>query len=292
MSEHLGLVTVLYNCEGVLQEFFDTLAIQMYKNFEIIIVDNMSKDNSLNECKRLAEKMPFKCYFIENKDNLGVAAGNNQGIKLALEHNCDKILLSNNDIILKEDTIQNLYNAHVANNADLSVPKIYYAGTNKIWCAGGWYDKRKGMANHYGLKQEDVGQFNEQKYITYSPTCFMLINSTVFSKVGFMDEKYFVYWDDTDFVYRCVFLNKQELLYVPSATLQHKVSYSAGEDSDFTAYQVYRNRIYFQRKFIKHSKLLYIENLAYHYVVRNLKLIRRRDRYRLVGKALKDGWNL
>ena len=101
MSEHLGLVTVLYNCEGVLQDFFDTLAIQTYKDFELIIVDNKSKDNSLNQCKRLAEKMFFKCFFIENEDNLGVAAGNNQGIKLALEHNCDKVLLTNNGIVLK-----------------------------------------------------------------------------------------------------------------------------------------------------------------------------------------------
>ena len=292
MSEHLGLVTVLYNCEGVLQEFFDTLNLQTYKNFELIIVDNKSKDKSLEVCKNLSKKAGFPCFFIENDNNLGVAAGNNQGIKLALEHKCDKVLLTNNDIVLEEDTIQQLYDAHVTNKADLSVPKIYYAGTNMIWCAGGWFDKRKGMAYHYGLKEENKGQFDKQKFITYSPTCFMLIDSDVFLSVGFMDEKYFVYWDDTDFVYRCVFLNKLKLLYVPKSTLQHKVSYSSGEDSAFAAYQLFRNRIYFQKKFMRYSKVLYIENFIYHYTVRNLKLINRRNRYKLVGKALKDGWAL
>ena len=53
MSDYLGLVMVLYNCEGVLKDFFDTLSIQTFKNFELIIIDNRSNDDSLNVCKNL-----------------------------------------------------------------------------------------------------------------------------------------------------------------------------------------------------------------------------------------------
>ena len=292
MSEHLGLVTVLYNCEGVLQEFFDTLNFQTYKNFELIIIDNKSKDKSLEVCKNLSKKAEFPCYFIENDNNLGVAAGNNQGIKLALEHKCDKVLLTNNDIVLKKDTIKNLYDKHVENKADLSVPKIYYAGTNKIWCAGGKFHTIKGHEEHFGIYQIDNGQFQKVKRITYSPTCFMLINSNVFSEVGFMDEKYFVYWDDTDFVYRAVFDHKLCLIYVPLSTLQHKVSSSTGTTSDFTVKQVFKNRIYFAKKHNKLPLLYYGINLIYHYTIRYIKLRNNKEKWILIGQALKDGWKM
>lgn len=292
MSEHLGLVTVLYNCEGVLQDFFDTLALQTYKDFELIIVDNKSKDNSLNQCKKLAEKMSFKCYFIENEDNLGVAAGNNQGIKLALEHNCDKILLSNNDIILKEDTIQNLYNAHVANDADLSVPKIYYAGTNKIWCAGGKFNKIRGTTTHYGYGVDDCGQFNIQKTVDYAPTCFMLINRDIFEKVDMMDEKFFVYYDDADFVYRCVKNQKMKLFYIPTASLEHKVSFSTGSESDFNTRYMLRNRIYFSKKHSVFPYFYYLINLFYHNTVRRIKFINKKHKFEVITSALKEGWKM
>lgn len=292
MSEHIGLVTVLYNCEEVLQDFFETLEFQTYKDFELIVVDNMSQDGSLEACKSLAAAAPFRCYFIENKDNLGIAAGNNQGIRLALEHNCSKILLTNNDIVLERDTIQKLYDRHIAAAVELSVPKIYYANTNKIWCAGGWYSKWKGMAYHCGVQKDDDGQFDKERLVSYSPTCFMLINSSVFSHVGYMDEKYFVYWDDTDFVYRCVFLSGLKLLYVPAASIQHKVSSSTGVESDFTVYHVYRNRIYFARKFTVLPALYYLANIIFHYVFRKVKLAKNPRRFALVGKAMKDGWKL
>ena len=143
------------------------------------------------------------------------------------------------------------------------------------------------MAYHYGLKEDD-----EEKLITYSPTCFMLINSEVFSTVGFMDEKYFVYWDDTDFVYRCIFLNNLKLLYIPNSTLQHKVSYSSGEDSDFGAYYMMRNRIYFAKKHHKHPKYYYYLNLFYNDTIRKIKFINEKERLALLRKAIIDGWKV
>lgn len=292
MNEKIGIVTVLYNCEDVLKDFFDTLSIQLYKNFELIVVDNSSKDNSLKVCKDLSKKVNFLCYFIENSDNKGIAGGNNQGIKLALEHNCDKVLLSNNDIILQPDTIQQLYEAHITNDVALSVPKIFYAGTSKLWFAGGWYDKKKCMAYHIGMGNEDDGCYDEEKLITYSPTCFMLIDKEVFSLVGYMDEKYFVYWDDTDFVYRCLYKKNLKLLYCPKSTLQHKVSYSTGDDSDFSAYYMMRNRIYFAKKNSLNPRAYFIINLIYHYTIRYIKFLNKKKRWLLLGKAIKDGWKI
>lgn len=292
MSEHIGLVTVLYNSEFVLKQFFESLALQRYTDFELIIVDNMSSDNSLDLSKKFAAEMPFNCFFIENKENLGVAKGNNQGIELALSHKCTKILLTNNDIVLNNDTIQNLYEGHISENADLSAPKILYEGCNKIWYAGGYFNRLKGTTTHNGYGKDDCGQYDFNKRVQYAPTCFMLINSDVFDKVGMMDEKYFVYYDDTDFVFRCVKYYRLSLMYIYSSSLQHKVSFSTGSDSPFTLRYMFRNRIYFSKKHNNFSLVYYVINVLYHSIIRRIKLRNNVENYKIISDAMKEGWLL
>ncbi|HQV60296.1 MAG TPA: hypothetical protein PLG08_05950, partial [Chitinophagaceae bacterium] len=78
-------------------------------------------------------------------------------------------------------------------------------------------------------------------------TCFMLVKKEVFEKVGFMDEKYFAYYDDTDFVLRAT--NRgYKIFYDPTLVILHKVSSSAGTNSPFYVYYSNRNKLYFIRK--------------------------------------------
>ena len=64
----------------------------------------------------------------------------------------------------------------------------------------------------------------------------MLIRKELFEEIGYMDEAYFVYYDDTDFVYRAL-RRGHNVLYVPESFLQHKESTSTGgKKSDFTLY--------------------------------------------------------
>jgi len=78
--EKIGIVTLLYNSEKVLEDFFNTLNIQTYKNFKLFVIDNQSPDNSLNKARELAKSVFFETHFIANSGNYGVAKGNNQGI--------------------------------------------------------------------------------------------------------------------------------------------------------------------------------------------------------------------
>jgi GT2 family glycosyltransferase len=73
MSEKIGIVTVLYNSETVLEMFYDSLINQTYKDLILYIVDNNSPDNSLQKSKDLFSNCWFKVVFIENEDNYGVA---------------------------------------------------------------------------------------------------------------------------------------------------------------------------------------------------------------------------
>lgn len=262
MNSKIGIVTVLYNSESVLEMFYEALSKQTHKDFILYIVDNKSPDNSLSKAKEIFKNAWFKVEIIENDANYGVAKGNNIGIYAALKDNCDYVLLSNNDVSLNDNTIEDLLAGMLRENSTLAVPKIYYWGTNKIWAAGGkllyW---RGAQVIHTGVDEIDNGQYDKITFHDYAATCFMLIAKEVFDNGIFMDEKFFVYWDDTDFVYRAI-KKKFKLVYIPTSVVYHKESTcTSSVGNNFKTYYIYRNLAYFT---IKNFSLFYFFFISAH----------------------------
>jgi len=246
----IGIVTVLYNSAPVLEDFFRTLNDQTYKDFVLYVIDNKSKDNSLDEADKLSKAVDFKTVILPQDTNWGIAKGNNIGIEAALKDNCEYILLSNNDIVLEKTAIEELLNGLLSEKASLVVPKIYYWNMDRIiWMVGGDFRWLRVRTNHIGGGEKDQGQYNFNSIREYAPTCFMLIESNVFNRVGMMDEKYFVYFDDTDFVWRAVKKGNERLCYIFKSIIYHKVSFSTGGGaSEFTQKLMFRNVVYFSLK--------------------------------------------
>ena len=292
MSRKIGIVTVLYNSETVLEEFFKTLNDQTYKNFIMYVVDNLSPDSSLELSTKLASKYDFETVIIANDANYGVAKGNNIGIKRALHDHCELVLLSNNDIALEADSIEKLLIGFDQHNADMAVPKIYFYGTNKIWGAGGGYNKRNGLSVQYGQEEEDRGQFDTDKQVVYSPTCFMLIKKEVFTSVGYMDENYFVYYDDTDFVHRAINRFKKSLWYISDSVIHHNESTSTGKMSDFSIKYLWRNLVYFSLKNYSFLYARYIVLYNFLYILIILYFRYPHNQWLLALKSYKEGLNL
>ncbi len=287
-EEKIGIVTVLYNSEKVLDDFFDSMKRQIYKNFILYVIDNFSPDGSLEKAKSLASGCAFETKFIVNKENYGVAKGNNQGIIYALHDGCDYVLLSNNDIVLYENTISNLYDALEKENGFIGVPKILIYDNKNIWFGGGKFSKITYKSKHIGFDKKDGISFNRKSVVTYSPTCFMLIHKTVFEKIGLMDESYFVYWDDTDFVYRAI-KNKLKIFYLPSACMEHKESVCTGKKSDFFYKFIYRNREKFINKHSRISKIRYFIDFVYVNTVMRFKMRTNIRQWKIVKTAIKEG---
>ena len=240
----IGIVIVNYN--GAAYQNTD---------FEIIVVDSGSKDNSIE----LLEKDFPKVHVLKQNENVGVAKGNNIGIEYSLSLQTEYTLLMNNDIEVNEMLLDNLLS--VAEDDAVVVPKIYYYEPNDLlWFAGGDFIFNKGLTIHFGKKELDNGQYDDLKIINYAPTCCMLIKNSIFSKVGKMDENYFMYYDDTDFCLRLM-ENDIKIIYQPKAIMWHKVSSSTGgEDSPLSVYYNTRNRFYFINK---HSKMMPIRVKIY-----------------------------
>src|SRR5580698_4096735 len=90
----VGVVTVTYNSEKVIDAFMRCILKQDHENFIVYVIDNCSSDAAL---QRVAHYRDARIVVIANQNNLGVAEANNQGISAALQANCEHVLLLNND---------------------------------------------------------------------------------------------------------------------------------------------------------------------------------------------------
>lgn len=271
----IGIVTVLYHSDDVLPGFFESLSQQVNIDYKLYVIDNSPSDSGTIISEKLAKKYNIPCICVFNNENVGVAKGNNQGIYLAIEDKCDYILLANNDTEFGNTAIAALKDAIIQSGDSLSTSKImYFDQPEKIWYAGGKIDPWLMRTPHFGILDVDRGQFDSQETVDYAPTCFMLIDKKVFEDVGFMDEKYFVYYDDSDFVFR-IRQKGYKIRFVPKSLVLHKVSSSTGGGSSpFSIYYTNRNKIYFIRKNSKNFNKIFAMSFAllsalYKFVVLN-----------------------
>jgi GT2 family glycosyltransferase len=248
----IGIVTVTYNSSNVLLPFLQCLASQTHQEFVLFAVDNSSKDDTLQILRDFADP---RIRTLANRDNVGVAEGNNQGIRAALDAGCSSVLLLNNDTEFGPTLVEQLAQSLAMGPAEMVCPKImYYDEPNRIWAAGGKFQPLFGYRSvHYGEGELDHGQYDQQRLVTYVPTCCVLIGREVFAMVGLMDSRYFVYVDDVDFMYRAMIAGVK-LLYLPEVKLLHKVSSLTGQEESVSMIRYCtRNRVYF---LLKHLGLM------------------------------------
>ena len=254
--DKIGVVTVTYNSEDVLQAFLNCVWRQTHNNLILYVIDNASQDNT---CSILEMENDSRLKVINNSVNFGVAKANNQGIEIAITDGCDQVLIINNDVKFEITLIAKLIQVQTEKSCSLVTPKMmYFDNPNHIWYAGSWFVKKKGyLPLHRGMSQLDEGQYNEIVEVEYAPTCCLLAKKEVFQDIGLMDEEYFVYFDDADFSYRIWKDGRHKMFYCPDVKFYHKVgsltnSFNKQSEKlfrgDFFIQQNTKNHIYFLKK--------------------------------------------
>lgn len=212
-----------------------------YQNYRTIIVDNGSTNESVEKisgCIRELENFEL----LAQKENLGFSGGNNLGIKHALANGADYVLLLNNDTTVDENFLNELISAaEQSKTAGLLGPKIYFYNNPKtIWFAGGKISPYAIKGTHIGLNETDNGQYDALKKVDYLTGCCLLIKKETVDKIGFLDENYFLYYEDTDYSWRARRAGL-DCLFVPQAKIWHKCSAGTGEGSLSYIYYHTRN---------------------------------------------------
>ncbi len=264
------ILLVNYNNSDDTIVCLDSLLNVSYPNFVIIVVDNASTGNSVENISSWLRARGVEYSFHQNgesfsavsrvvimrsESNVGFAGANNLGITFALKNSADFVLLLNNDTTVTSSFLDSMVKM-VQERPDVGIvggTVKYFRNKSAIWFAGGKIDLIRGAFYH---RSEACRGIIESDFIT---GCLMLIPCPVFEKVGLFDERYFLNVEDIDFSYR-VSRAGYKLLVDCASEVYHKVSSSIGGlYSARNQYYFHRNRMFFfSRRLSSFRKLLFL----------------------------------
>lgn len=219
-----------------------------YKNKRLLLVDNGSVDGTI---QAVARQYP-EVEILRNEKNLGFAAGNNVGIRYALAHNADYVFLLNNDTEIAPTALSLLVETALKHNAGIVIPKIYYhADPQRIWSIGGMRNRWTLEMTQNKRGQRDIGLWEQEQKREHVVGCAMLLSRELLTTVGLLDERFFMYYEDSDLSLRAQKAGFS-LYLSPQAHVWHKVAVSSGgSDSPNERYWMARSSVRYFRKHVR-----------------------------------------
>lgn len=234
---NVGIVISNYNGWQDTVQCLESLQKQTYRNFEIILLDDASTNDSVQQ---LQKHLTENTVFLPQEANSGFAAVNNVGMRRALADGCDWVLLLNNDTVVAPDFLETLLRETPA--GVVSCPKMLFLDPpDEIWFAGGELDRATGKVKHLGGHEKDGPAFAEKKQVSFITFCCVLLPRQVVEEVGFLDETLFMYCEDVDYCIRLADAGVP-LWLLPDARIWHKAGGSAG--GMLSVYYITRNTLY------------------------------------------------
>jgi GT2 family glycosyltransferase len=221
----VAIVLLNWNGKTVTLDCLASLRAIRYERMRIVLVDNGSTDGSVEAIRRDYPEVEL----LEMGTNLGFARGANVGMRYALDHGAEMLLLLNNDTVVDPDFLRYMVEALTTHPAiGLVAPKIYYfEEPNRIWFAGGELSMWTGTLRHIGIRQYDHGQYDLPREIPHACGCCLLARRSLAEQVGLLDESYYLYTEDADWVMRAR-RGGYGVSYEPRAKIWHKVSVDSG----------------------------------------------------------------
>ena len=210
-----------------------------YGHFRILVVDNASTDGSE---AILRDRFP-DLEIVQTGANLGYAGGNNAGIRYAVERGAGYVWLLNNDTVVDPTALDEMVRiADEKPAVGMVGPKILlHSRPQYLNCIGSTINLRTGQPSLIGLGERDDGRFDEIREMDTLSGCSLLVKREVIDAVGLMDERFFLFYEETDWILRAKRAGFT-MLYVPGARIWHKVSASVGgHQSPLMLYYMTRN---------------------------------------------------
>jgi len=230
----VSVIILNYNGKDVLPACLRSVHDSRYSNFEVILVDNGSTDQSVEVAAR---DFP-ETIIVRNEKNLGYSIGNNIGIARSKG---EYLVLLNNDTVVHPDWLRELVKGAVQLNGGFYQPKILLMEDPKIINSAGNMIHLAGFGLCRGIGEPDTGQYEERVEIGYASGACVFVSRRAIEEVGLLDPVYFAYNEDTDWGWRGRIFGWKSF-YIPTAVIYHKWS-RLGSLSNLKFYYLERNRI-------------------------------------------------
>jgi len=227
------LIVVNYNGAGCIEPCLQGIRAQIYRDFELVVVDNGSSDGSVS----WIEKNHPEVRLIRLSGNAGFCKANNIAIARS---NSKFIGLLNNDAVADPDWLFRLVEALDAHpEAGFAASKMLYWDTPKrIDRAGDGYC-RSGAGWLRG-RGEPSFAYDQKEWIFGACAGAALYRKRMLDDIGYFDEDFFLLYEDVDMSFRAQ-LRGYKCLYVPEAVVYHMAGRTLGYDSVHSVYYGHRN---------------------------------------------------
>lgn len=236
-------------------------------SYEIIVVDNASKDDSL---ANLQKDFKDKVKFIASKENNGFAAGNNLAIEKAKGR---YVLLLNSDTVVLDDSLDKIYK-YMEENVDVGATGcqvILESGELDKACRRSFPNPQnafyrlfhiptKNKKDNYNLDELDDDGIYEIDCLTGA---FMFIRKTALKDIGGgLDETFFMYGEDIDLCYR---IKKAgwKIVYFGKSKIIHYKGASSKKQKSKLIYEFYRAMYIYYKKHLAKINPFFINGLVY-----------------------------
>lgn len=236
----ISIVIVTFNSCSSIRPCLESVAGQGDRDFEIIVVDNGSSDDTVE----IVRKSSPRAKLIINQSNLGACKARNQGIEISagewvLTLDCDTVLSP--DFFLKIcPSLETL-----PKETGILQPKILSGDRKKVYSCGiylSWWRRFYDI----GRGKEDTARMKEAKYIFGACSACALFKRRMLDDIkedtGFFDERFFFLVEDVDLAWRAR-RKGWRCLFIPQALCYHQGD-SSGTNKRFRQYLSFRNRYY------------------------------------------------
>ncbi len=218
-----------------------------YNNYRIVVVDNDSQDGSYEYLK----EHETDCCILQSSENRGYAAGNNIGIRYALEQGADYVCILNNDVEAEPDFLTKLVRyMESAPEVGMTGPVVYeFAERDRIQSAGFSICVGRGSTEPL-LQGKTKSAIRTDKKVELcdglSGTC-LLVKRDVLEKAGLIPENYFLFFEEMEW---CLTIRKKgyKLATVLTAAVYHKGSATLKKTGTLSRYYMARNQVLFVRR--------------------------------------------
>lgn len=236
----LWAVVLMHGGEKITAECIDSLLQQDYPNLTVLLVDNDSADGA---GLLLRDRYP-QIRYLNTGANLGYTGGNNRGLKFAMEHGAELLLILNNDTVLDRRCASLLVEAAQGGERLGAVaPKIlYYEDPSRIAFAGGDFSFIRALGKHRRAMEPDNAdeqpRLDEITFVTGS--CF-LMPTPVVRELGGFREDLFMYCEDVELSLRMRRAGYR-MYYQPAARVLHHEPVGHVLSTPFATFHRDRNR--------------------------------------------------
>jgi GT2 family glycosyltransferase len=205
----------------------------------LVLVDNASDSDPSGPVGRAFPEAEV----VRLETNRGYAGGCNAGAERALARGAEHVLFLNNDAFIDEGTIPALLEAERVHPDAILGPKIVYSEQPEtVWSAGGEVSGPLLRNRHIG-EGEPARDHQVDRRVRWTTGCALFVSASCFRRIGPLDERYFLYLEDTDWCLRAAELGV-ETWFVAGAVVRHEVSRTLRSPalSSYVRYYAYRNQ--------------------------------------------------